>query len=160
MEWRTLDEFPGYEVSEFGQIRNAANGRLRTPINDRGYNLFVFRIGGRRKSARAHTLVAKAFIGPKPFPRAEACHCNGQKSNNHFTNIRWDTHAANCADKVVHGVSTPGEKNPFSKLEESQVLEIRRLAASGVKARDMSERFGVATHTIHGVIAKRSWKHV
>lgn len=53
---------------------------------------------------KAHQLVALTFIGPPPFEGAEVCHKDGFHHNNHYSNLRWDTHAANMIDASKHRV--------------------------------------------------------
>ena len=48
-----------------------------------------------------------------------------------------------------------------SKLNESQVLEIRDLAGRpGIKTAELAKRFGVKPATIRAVIRKRNWRHI
>jgi hypothetical protein len=51
---------------------------------------------------RASRLVLTAFVGAAP-DETEGCHNDGDASNNHRTNLRWDTHTENCRDIVRHG---------------------------------------------------------
>lgn len=53
------------------------------------------------KRFKTHTLVLEAFVGPKP-PRMFACHIDGNRQNNHASNLRWDTAGANARDRVKH----------------------------------------------------------
>jgi hypothetical protein len=104
MLWKSVPGFTDYEVSECGDLRHGAvvlkpekvhgNGRKRFSISRNGC---VFRI----KSAQ---LVAQAFIGPAPFEGAEVCHNDGVSSNDHHSNLRWDSHASNMLDASKHRV--------------------------------------------------------
>jgi hypothetical protein len=69
------------------------------------------------------------FRGPCP-PGMEACHNNGDPTDNRLCNLRWDTHANNEADKIRHGTyfiraRLKGERNGNSKLTEEEVRLIR-----------------------------------
>jgi len=46
--------------------------------------------------------VLEAHDRPKPLVELEACHGNGVRTDNHSTNLRWDTKAANRADMLRH----------------------------------------------------------
>ena len=106
-----------YEVSNQGRVRSltryipAVNrdgtGRLNrclgkvlkgTPDRD-GYLKVNLRdtLGG-VKTRLVHTLVAEAWIGPRPKDH-DVCHGPGGTSDNSLGNLRYDTRAANEADK-------------------------------------------------------------
>lgn len=101
-QWKPVPGFLEYEVSEHGDVRRGSKQLKpeRTQGNDR--KRFRLSVGGRLYTFKAAQLVALAFIGPKPFEGAEVCHNDGFKHNNHWTNLRWDTHAGNSADDLGH----------------------------------------------------------
>lgn len=54
-----------------------------------------------------------------------------------------------------------GEKNPNSKLTESQVQEIRKLYKSGSFTMiQLGEKFGMSRRSISAIINKDRWKHI
>jgi DNA-binding transcriptional regulator LsrR (DeoR family) len=54
-----------------------------------------------------------------------------------------------------------GEKNPNSKLTESQVQEIRDLYRTGSFTMvQLAEKFGMSRRSISAVINKERWKHL
>jgi len=140
MEWRVIEDFPIYEVSEFGHVRRIKTGKLLASVSDRGYQLYRLCRGSERPAVRAHTLVLKAFVGPRPFEGAEACHHDGQRDHNHYSNLRWDTHEANLGDMDRHGTSR--------KLDTATSLKIRELLAAGTAHRAIAERLGVGRGTV------------
>lgn len=67
----------------------------------------------------------------------------------------------NSQDMVRKGRDrSQGSKNLMSKLNEKQVLEIRRLSKSGTKGKDLAENYGVTTAMISGIINRKSWLHI
>lgn len=100
--WKAVPGFAGYEVSEHGDVRKG--DRLLKPerVHGNGRKRFALSKQGQIFRLKAHFLVALAFIGPKPFDGAEVCHNDGFIHNNHYSNLRWDTHAGNTADEVKH----------------------------------------------------------
>jgi hypothetical protein len=72
-------------------------------------------------------MVAEAFIGPRPFPEAQICHWDGNRTNNHYSNLRWGTAKDNKNDSKRHGTLARGERQGLSKLTANEVLEMRRL---------------------------------
>lgn len=106
-----------YEVSNRGRVRslnrlvNAGNrngskrlNRIKgmvlkgTPDRD-GYLKVNLRDGrGGVKTRVVHALVAEAWIGPRPLGY-DVCHGPGGTRDNSLSNLRYDTRAANEADK-------------------------------------------------------------
>jgi len=101
-DWKAVPDFPDYEVSEHGEFRR--NGRhLRAErVSGNGRKRFALSRGNRIYRFKAAQIVALAFIGPPPFEGAEVCHNDSFLHNNHYSNLRWDTHAANAADVSLH----------------------------------------------------------
>lgn len=55
--WKTIEDNPGYEVSNIGRVRNRGTGRVLTPHLNNGYERV--RVGG--KLYYVNRLVAEAF---------------------------------------------------------------------------------------------------
>jgi transcriptional regulator with XRE-family HTH domain len=53
-----------------------------------------------------------------------------------------------------------GSQHRLSKLNESQVKEIRRLVGCGISQRELAERFEVSKSTISWITRGLHWKHV
>lgn len=102
--WAVIDEFPLYEVSSQGQVRNRTTGKLRSLSSDRwGYLKLSLSRDGKLFTRRVHRLVLEAFVGRSP-QGFEGCHSDGDKQNNSIENLRWDTHQANMDDLTKTGV--------------------------------------------------------
>ena len=119
-------------ISEIGDkwvqlaLTSRPDGRLAITLHRAGYV----------KTFTVHRLILLAFVGPCP-EGMEACHNDGNASNNNLANLRWDTHINNEKDKVLHGTNVgsrgnnKGELQGSAKLTDENVLEIRYLFASG-----------------------------
>lgn len=53
-----------------------------------------------------------------------------------------------------------GERHGSAKMIESDVVEIRRLAASGIGSAEIAQRIGISRQAVRGVVSGRSWRHV
>ena len=89
------------------------------------------------------------------------CHNDGNPSNNHLENLRWDTRKNNEADKIKHGTATRGRRNPRAKLNEMQVRIIKRLLEFGtLKQTEIAKMFNVNKNIIHCIKIGKSWKYL
>jgi hypothetical protein len=123
-EWRPVVGFEGrYEVSNLGRVRSVdtrvSSGQGRTRIaKGRVFALFLgdryakanLKVDGKQHNSYVHRLVAAAFIGPCP-DGMEVCHNNGDPFDNRVDNLRYDTHAANVADRFIHGTVPAPRRN-------------------------------------------------
>ena len=79
-----------YEVSDLGNVRNKASGKLLKPRkNRRGYlRVVLYKGDGTHKEYLIHRLVAKAFL-PNPLNLLEVNHKDFNKLNNSVDNLEW-----------------------------------------------------------------------
>ena len=98
-EWNTINDYPNYEVSNTGKVRNRGTGRILKPYNNRGGYLSVVLMSpkGERKFCLVHRLVAMAFI-PNPHDYPQVNHMDGNKDNNCVENLEWCT----CRMNIKH----------------------------------------------------------
>ena len=72
------------------------------------------------------------------------------------------THADNNRDMMnkKRNIILRGERHGCSKLTEQDVIEIRRLRASGARRCDLAIRYSVAKQTIYEITHHLAWTHV
>lgn len=124
--WRDVVGFEdAYQVSNLGRVRSKTrfvvmaasyksaehvsrrNGRLLRPGKaSKGY--FTVSLG-RGKSRTVHSLVAEAFIGPRP-EGYEVLHIDGTRVNNCANNLRYGTRLENIMDAVNNGTWLTSER--------------------------------------------------
>ena len=64
-------------------------------------------------------------------------------------------------DRVRHGTTLVGRRNPASKLNDETVREIRRrLAEGGVTMRALAREYDVHPSAIRQLRDYKTWKHV
>ena len=115
---------------------------------------------------RVHRLVAIHFI-PNPHNKPQINHIDGNKYNNSISNLEWCTNGENQLHAYRIGLrkKTKGSLNGNSKLTESDVIAIRRIAKNkgrryGRKA--LALKYNVSECTIKEIVCKRKncWNHV
>ena len=133
----------------------------RGEINHSGYGIFN-PWAEHRGRCMAHRMAWELTFG-KVSHGKEVCHkCDNPPCCNPG-HLFEGTHAENMADSKNKGRArgARGEKHRCAILNESQVIEIRRLAATGtISQRRIGILFGVSKPTINGIVSRRKWKHV
>jgi len=166
-EWRPVEGWP-YEVSNLGRVRRAS-GKLRTGERDgyvlrgtvdrNGYRRVQMKCLPMRRSAFVHQLVARAFIGAPPSEPYAVAHWDGDKLNNHASNLRWATSAENAQDMIRHGRvhRARGPLASTNKLSAEDVMEIRRQRRDGVPGRALARKYNVGPPQIRAIVQRKSW---
>ena len=171
--WKSIPNFPGYEVSNLGRVRSylAHGGRLskrhhllkpQVKYRTNGaipYPRVSLCVNGKSHKRSIHRLVLEVFIGPCP-PNLEGCHNDGNYLNTYLDNLRWDTRQANMNDCKKHGTALVGEHHPLAKLTAAQVLAIRQRYANGETTQLLSIAFGVGLRTISRITLGQGWQNV
>lgn len=89
-EWKPIVGYPGYEVSNLGNVRRVSVLQLKQQINPRGRKTVCLYGPNGKKYARVHCLVAAAFIGARA-PGMEINHKDGDRLNNTAANLEYLT---------------------------------------------------------------------
>lgn len=158
--WKDVPGFEGYyKVSTLGNIRSFGNwgkGRIMKakPNKQEGYRYVDLRKPGVRRMSKVSHLVALAFIGPSNG--LLVCHNNGNRADDRLENLRYDTQAGNCADKIKHGTRQNGERNPNSKLCEADIVAIRK----SPKPYIIAKQYGISARHVYTIKNRETWSHV
>lgn len=96
-EWRDIEDYPNYEVSNIGRVRNKNTGRILSQ-NDNGCGYLHVSLwkDGKGCSKYVHRLVGEAFI-PNPENKETINHKDLQPYNNFVDNLEWATYSENNA---------------------------------------------------------------
>jgi len=100
-EWVAVAKFPGYSVSNLGNVKNNLTGKKLKPFPRSYENLYLgvdLYQYGKRYPKRVHRLVAIAFI-PNPEYKREVNHRDCNPKNNRVDNLEWCTRKENEAHK-------------------------------------------------------------
>ncbi|WP_439630651.1 HNH endonuclease [Gemmata sp.] len=168
-EWRAIPGYEGlYEVSDHGRVRRSSKSRMapagyvqKLRLSWDGYPQVGLSKHQRFWHVKVHRLVALAFLGPPPFPKAHVAHFDGDKTNNRLPNLRWATAAENEADKRRHGRARvpAGERHPMARLTADAVRALR-LAARDRPIALVAREFGVPHLTAYDAIVGHTWRTV
>jgi hypothetical protein len=165
--WKAIPGHPGYEASTLGRIRSVdrmikTNGRgtyfkkgqvlIHKKTND-GYLKASIE---RNKWTFVHRIVLTVFVGPRP-PGHQACHNDGDQSNNAISNLRWDIPKNNVADRINHGTYQFGERNPRARLSAD---DVSRIINDKRKQKDIAKDFGISRPHVSVIKSGKIWGHL
>lgn len=160
-KWLVIKEVPDYEVSSAGRVRSLKRGSVRilkTFNNLQGYPMVSLCVKGKPNTRTVHRLVAAAHV-PNDFGLLEVNHIDGDKSNNHSSNLEWCSRGYNISHSYKLGLrDSSGERQHRSILKEADVSNIKKLRKEGFKLREIADRYGVHLTTINAVLTGRSWR--
>ncbi len=100
-EWKTISEFPLYQISNHGRIKNCQMENLLKGRSLNGYTQVCIKSNSRLNFRYVHILVLTYFRCPCP-PGLESRHLDGIRNHNYLDNLVWGTHQENIEDKVKH----------------------------------------------------------
>lgn len=92
-EWRTVADFPDYEVSNLGRVRNASGKVLKPQVNPKnGYSQIMLHNGINGKKIKLHYLhriVATYFLPQPQEGQTQINHKDSDRQNNTASNLQW-----------------------------------------------------------------------
>lgn len=160
MRWINCEGFENlYKVSESGKVFSVRAARfLKGSLDSYGYPIVSLHNKGYSKSRLVHRLVAKAFI-PNPENKPQINHIDGNKQNNHVSNLEWSTNSENIKHAYALGLaaSQKGTSNNMNKLSEAEVIAIKDLKAKGIGATEISKVMGLPLPRVKNVYYGQSW---
>ena len=85
-------------ISTHGRYVSRRLSRKLYGTVENGYCRARFQFGEKFKTFRIHILVCETFYGPKPSSIHQVNHIDGNRSNNHYSNLEWVTPTQNSKD--------------------------------------------------------------
>lgn len=147
-----------YSVTEDGRLLCGRSGREIKQEMDRRYRRVCLAVDGMKSTVSVHTIVARAFHGPRPEGMVVR-HLDGDSRNNRADNLAYGTHRQNEDDKRLHGTKLMGEDLTNAKLNDQSVRAMRVLAGL-VPQEIMAAALGVSKATLSAAARGESWAHV
>lgn len=119
-EWKKVEGYDNYSVSNFGNIRNDKTNKILKPYLYKGYYQVELYKNSIRKHFNIHRLVGLHFLD-KIEEKETIDHIDRNPSNNHIDNLRYANHSEqrknqnkrkNCSSNY-RGVSFDKSKNKW-----------------------------------------------
>lgn len=162
--WKCIPGYNrAYEISNFGRIRSSKFGSIEQKslrlLN--GYYGTTLHLGGVRTTVKVHRMVAHAFI-PNPENKPQVNHIDGNKLNNHVSNLEWCT----AKENINHAIDTGlllciGTDNYQTNLTERDVQIIRLMVkVMGFSYQATADFMEQTKSKIAHIVKGRSFKHL
>lgn len=151
-----------YEVNELGEIFRIGNTTPKyQSVNRDGYKVVGLWKDNKSTAKTVHRLVALAFI---PNPENKPCvnHIDGNKQNNHVSNLEWMTYSENTIHSFKNGLQIPlkGEDVSVALHTNEQVHEICKLMEQGLRNIEITQNYGYSKSLLKNIRNGDSWEHI
>jgi hypothetical protein len=156
-----------YSVDEIGNVFSERNRFfLKQNLAGNGYPFVTLHRGKQGKhQVYIHRIIAEMFLS-NPKNKPEVNHNDGNKLNNHISNLEWMTssenniHAIQVLGVQHKGPHLQGELNGYAKLTEQQVLSIRKERREGKTLLQIGTEFGITFQHVSDICLYKCWRHI
>ena len=161
MEWKSILDYWGlYEVSENGDIRRIAKTNNQYKIGHilkwniiNGYAHVQLHKNGKVKSMRVHRLVALSFI-PNIHNKPHVNHIDGDKLNNHYSNLEWCT----ASENELHKHHVLGKTKRIYNVSKDTINTWIQMRKSGVRLIELETLYNIPLASIHRILSNNKIK--
>lgn len=126
--WKTIEEFPNYRVSNYGNVLNKHGKLMAHKIDKYGYHTVGLSRNGKRKHVLVARLVLKTYNDIPNSNKFQANHKDENKDNNFIGNLEWVTHKENCNYGTRNEKCKQAVIKPIVCLETGEIYESAREA--------------------------------
>jgi hypothetical protein len=156
--WVPCSRFPQYEISSHGRLRHRRTQHvIRIRHNPRTKQRFVsvsdLRIH-RQTTVSFFTLMAEAFLGPRP-PGMMICHRDGDRGNNHATNLRYGTQSEAIRASYKSGLRRNMVGVPRRSLTQKIYDTAMKLWKAGMSQVAIGKKLGICNATVCKIVNRK-----
>jgi hypothetical protein len=127
-----IKDFDGYSITDCGKIYSHKTNRfVKSFVGTSGYLATSLRRNGKTVGVAIHRIVAKAYLPINP-DKDVVNHKDGNKLNNHVSNLEWCTYSENSIHAQNQGL-TPKPPSWIGKkgYDHNRSMEVIEIDASG-----------------------------
>lgn len=128
--WKTISDFPNYEVSSKARVRNKDTNKLLKPgLAGTGYLTVSLYKNKKGYTKPIHRLVAEAFLD-RPSVYAIINHIDGDKTNNELSNLEWTDYRGNIQHAYDNGLNP--HKQAIKIIETGELFDSQLECAKAI----------------------------
>lgn len=134
-------KYENYDIYEDGKVySHFTNKFLKGEITKQGYLQYTLFVNSKPKRIKAHQLVASAFI-QKPLSEEALIvnHIDGNKLNNHYTNLEWTTYYGNNLHAREYGLNNISKSNAERWKDEEWAAKVSHKISQTQRKRGVSK---------------------
>jgi hypothetical protein len=168
--WKPIKGYEGrYEVSNLGRVKSLdrksknkatpemiVKGRLIKDCNTNGYRTLRLSLRNVPKMFYVHRLVCSAFV-ENPNNKKTVNHIDGDKTNNHYSNLEWTSLAENIRHANKAGLRININRKTGKQLTKKQALELIELLNKGCKNKDIAKEYNISLSSVYNIKAGKQW---
>ncbi len=169
--WKDVIDNDIYQVSSKGNIRSKeryTKGRyglilrktkiIKPQLRERYLAVGMYK-DGKFNSKSIHRLVAIHFV-PNPDNKPEVNHKDGDKFNNNYWNLEWNTSLENVTHAIKNRLrKMTGEEHPRAILNNKDIVDIRENKLN-LTQKELGLIYGVTHYTINKIVVRKQWAHI
>lgn len=151
---------PNYAISECSKIFRISTGKemVQTLRGVPEYLTIRACQNNIAKNVKVHIMVAEVWLEEPKSPLYDTVnHKDGDKLNNHVSNLEWATKSQNSRHAVNLGLIKSGEDCYQTKLTGNNVHEICKMLSECYRIKDIADRFDVSNDIIRKIKAGDAW---
>ena len=154
--WKKIAGQERYEVSDQGRVRSIDmsilgkdgrselhHGKVLSPYRAKNGYLLVTLPGHKKRTV--HSLVAEAFIGPRPHG-CDVMHLDGDRANNCASNLQYGTRSRNLRQTYEYG-----GRQANGKLFLEEVKAVKRRLQKGESPIELAKEYGVHSAAVYHI---------
>lgn len=162
--FKIIKDYPNYAISRCGAVINIRNENvmqhlLRGASTTTDYYYVGISNDVRVKKYLVHRLIAEYWI-PNPDNKSSVNHKDGNKHNNHISNLEWVTRSENQRHAITTGLKGKGDLLYNSELTEDDVHLVCKHLVDGWLIVDIANKFSVSKDIIRKIRAGDTYFHV
>lgn len=170
-QWKPITEFivpyinPYYAINIYGEIYSSYSNSYLSTFNDKGYIRVGLMTKYGQKNISVHRLVMLAFVYVPNHYELEINHIDGNKTNNHISNLEWTTTSQNIQHAYNIGIHPKGENFYRSRLSNQEVIFICEELSKGIQIEEIAKSVDLDNwqeirKLIYSIKDRMSWKHI
>lgn len=118
--WKPLRNFPGYDGSSEGRIKNVRTQRiLNNHIDEKGRVKACLRKNNKQYTVKVARVLADTFLGE--HPGMDICHKDLDHSNVQINNLEWRTRSETISSAFKRGSKLPSRGTAIRVIETNDI---------------------------------------
>lgn len=161
---KPIDGYSGYYITPDGRVWSDKTSRWLRQYRTRDGYWTVLLYSKQPKRLTVHRLVAKAFLTPSSKPCVN--HLDGDKSNNHASNLEWCTYTENLTHAIRTGlvkvnkvhmsaigkIYGPIQGRRNRKVDDATMRSIKAEHIVGTDAEWLAHKYHVGRSTVYRIL--------